>query len=91
MLNPSTADETTDDPTIRRVIDFSRRWGFSRLIVVKLVPLRSTDPKAALAWAKKGAFLHLDEQGRFSCLSPMPPSTLTKRSWHGDQAAFAVT
>ena len=49
MLNSSTADETTDDPTIRRVVDFSRRWGFSQLIVVKLAPLRSTDPKKGRA------------------------------------------
>lgn len=44
MLNPSTADESTNDPTIRRIIDFSRRWGFRDLRVVNLVPLRSPNP-----------------------------------------------
>ena len=46
MLNPSTADETLNDPTIRRCIGFAEAWGFSRLIIGNLFALRSTDPKA---------------------------------------------
>jgi hypothetical protein len=45
MLNPSTADEETDDATIRRCIGFSKLWGFGQLRVVNLFALRATNPK----------------------------------------------
>jgi len=45
MLNPSTADASLDDPTIRRVMDFTARWGYSRAVVVNLYSFRATDPK----------------------------------------------
>lgn len=45
MLNPSTADASKDDATIRRCVGFADRWGFGRMDVVNLWPLRATDPK----------------------------------------------
>ncbi len=47
-LNPSTADETRDDPTIRRCVAFARAWGFGRCEVLNLFGWRSTDPMGLL-------------------------------------------
>lgn len=44
MLNPSTADGLSDDPTIRRCTGFARREGCGGIKVVNLYALRATDP-----------------------------------------------
>ncbi len=50
-LNPSTADETLDDPTIRRCIGFARRWGFGGYYMLNCYGFRSTDPRGMKAAA----------------------------------------
>src|SRR5690348_5710081 len=49
-LNPSTADEENDDPTIWRCIDFSLRWGAGGLVMTNACAYRATDPKVMLAF-----------------------------------------
>lgn len=48
-LNPSAADETIDDPTIRRCIGFVRSWGYGALCMVNLFAFRATNPKDMMA------------------------------------------
>ena len=43
-LNPSTADEKKDDPTIRRCINYAQSWGFGGLQVANLFAYRATKP-----------------------------------------------
>ena len=44
MLNQSTADADVDDPTIRRVVNFAKSWGYGGVFVGNLYAFRSTKP-----------------------------------------------
>jgi hypothetical protein len=44
MLNPSTADASVDDPTIRRCMGFADRNGFGSIAVRNLYAYRATQP-----------------------------------------------
>ena len=45
-VNPSTANATTDDPTIRKCVGFAQRWGFDWLYMLNLCAFRATDVRA---------------------------------------------
>ena len=44
-MNPSIADETIDDPTITRCINYAKAWGYGTLLMTNLLAFRSTYPK----------------------------------------------
>ena len=44
MLNPSQADGSVDDPTIRRCMGLAQGWGFGAIAVVNLFAYRSPHP-----------------------------------------------
>lgn len=50
-LNPSTADQSKDDPTIRRCVGFAKSLGYSGLLMANLFGFRSTQPEFLRACA----------------------------------------
>ena len=67
-LNPSTANQTEDDPTIRRVKRFASDWGFGGVYMLNLFPYVTPYPKELIHcgefeqkvnddWIKKTEFM----------------------------------
>lgn len=48
-LNPSTADEVKNDPTIRKCLYFAFHWGFQWLCMTNIFAFRATDPEVMKA------------------------------------------
>ena len=48
-LNPSTADETNDDPTVSRCIAFAQAWGYEGLCMTNAFAYRATYPSDMMA------------------------------------------
>lgn len=44
-LNPSTADEIDNDPTMRRCISFAKSWGYGGLYMTNLFAYRTSKPE----------------------------------------------
>ena len=53
MLNPSAAGAEHDSRTLRRCMDFTKRWGHSRLVVCNMFAFRATRPQDLRHEAKR--------------------------------------
>lgn len=86
-LNPSTADETVDDPTIRRCISFAKREGCGGLVMLNLFAWRATDPAfMKLVACPVAEFEREHENDKAICLS-LPNATAIVAAW-GTHGAF---
>lgn len=47
-LNPSTATESVNDPTVTRCISYAKRWGYGGMYMLNIFAYRATDPKMML-------------------------------------------
>jgi hypothetical protein len=77
LCNPSTADATEDDATVRKCIGFAMRWKCAAVVIVNPFALRSRDPKALKLgqgdlvgpenydWVREAAFVAKDTGGPF--------------------------
>ena len=43
-LNPSTADESKNDPTVRLCINHAKSWGYGKMYMLNIFAFRATDP-----------------------------------------------
>jgi hypothetical protein len=53
-LNPSTATEAVDDPTIRRCIGYAKAWDYGGLLMLNIFAYRATLPSDMWAAARRG-------------------------------------
>lgn len=82
MLNPSTADASQDDPTIRKVMGFTRRAGYGVALVVNLFAWRATDPRELARMLRIGegpAHVRRDRaEGPHNCAAIMQAAAISE-------------
>lgn len=79
MLNPSTATEQDDDPTIRRCIGYATSWGYSHLWIANAFAWRSTDPYAMVRRHKRGE----------DVIGPLNDAVIRAATYHADRVVCA--
>ena len=82
MLNPSTADAHKLDPTLRRCVDYARRWGCRDFYVTNLFAYRTPDPQELWAVAVNGLDIVGPENNRY-IEAVVSEASLTVLGWGG--------
>ena len=65
MLNPSLADDSKDDPTIKRCLGFMNNTGHTGLIVVNLFEFITSHPKELLNFLKNPSIIKKNENDKY--------------------------
>jgi len=55
LLNPSTADSESDDPTTKRCMAYARYWNYDGVRLINLVGFRATEPMLMYSWLVRQA------------------------------------
>lgn len=76
LCNPSTADASKNDPTVRKGIGFALRWGYSSVEFVNRGAFRATNPKELLRAADP-----IGPDNRTHCLAAFARADLTVFAW----------
>jgi hypothetical protein len=84
MLNPSTADEHDLDPTLRKCLGYSVKWGYGEMRVVNLFAWRSTDPKAL---AKVAGYSPVGPENNTTILAALATSQTFLVGWGSEKIA----
>ncbi len=87
-LNPSTAGHAINDPTIRREIDFAKRWGYDGLLKTNAFDLRATDPKVMLAHSAPNSVVN-DSWIYWCMIHSAPPYGIAAWGVHGNHQGRA--
>src|SRR5690606_24114135 len=88
-LNPSTADATQDDPTIRRMLGFARREGCAMLVVVNLFAWRATSPRDLWSSRRLGIDVVGPENDAYLRDALWHPDAIPVAAWGAVPAAYA--
>ena len=80
MLNPSTADEMKNDPTVERCERFAKKWGFGGYEIINLFAWRDTDPSLM-----KGAWQPIGPENDYYIKKSCQGATMVICAWgnHG--------
>lgn len=93
MLNPSVADATTDDATIKKCVGFSRKFEANAIIVVNLFAFRATDPKELLYAddpVGPGNLTVIEEETQKANVAVAAWGSLSNKMWLRAQPALMV-
>lgn len=91
MLNPSTADGTKDDPTIRRCMRFARDWGHGALQVINLFGLRATSPAELIRPGAPDPVGPDNDQAIADVLARVRPDEIVVAAWGAHPATHRET
>jgi len=78
-LNPSRADGQHQDPTLRRLLDFGRRWGFGQLEVLNL--FARVAPRPETLRRVQDPVGRENDAWILNCLAPWPHGSVLWLGW----------